>query len=119
MVLHLNMHGNRAQQGILGPAGKVAPRDQGHFGVANSSLLGTFCDDARCVVPLYEPVTADDTLSNYCLNLLSIIGLEATHPADAQRLRRARAGMRPPGPANVGLTESQILEARGAGRQVG
>ena len=25
-------------------------------------------------VPLYEPVIADDTLSNCCLNLLSIIG---------------------------------------------
>jgi hypothetical protein len=54
--------------------------------------------------PLYEPVTAEDTLNNCCRNLLSAIGLELRYPADAERLRRDRAGRRRPTPAEVGLT---------------
>jgi len=54
--------------------------------------------------PLYEPVTAEDTLNNCCRNLLSAIGLELMYPADAERLRRDRAVRRRPTPAEVGLT---------------
>ena len=53
---------------------------------------------------LYAPVTAEDTLSNCCGHLLSAIGLEIMHPADAERLRLARDGQRRPTPAQVGLT---------------
>lgn len=58
--------------------------------------------------PLYEPVTAEDTLNSSCRNLLSVIGLEIMYPSDADRLRRDRAGYRRPDPAVFGLTESQI-----------
>lgn len=53
---------------------------------------------------LYEPVTADDTLSNCCGHLLTAIGLEIMHPDTAERLRRDRAFRRRPTPAMVGLT---------------
>jgi hypothetical protein len=43
------------------------------------------------VPQLYEPVTAEDTLSGCCGHLLSAIGLEIMCPEDAERLRRARA----------------------------
>jgi len=53
---------------------------------------------------LYDPVTAGGTLNNCCSDLLLAIGLETTYPADAERLRRARSGLRRPTPAEVGLT---------------
>jgi hypothetical protein len=53
---------------------------------------------------LYAPITAEDTLNNSCGYLLSAIGLEIMYPADAERLRRARYGLRRPTPAEVGLT---------------
>jgi hypothetical protein len=53
---------------------------------------------------LYAPITAEDTLNNCCGHLLSAIGMEIMYPADAERLRRARAGLRRPTPADVGLT---------------
>jgi hypothetical protein len=52
---------------------------------------------------LYEPVTAEDTLSNCCGHLLSTIGLQVIYPENAERLRRARAFQRRPTPAMVGL----------------
>ena len=52
---------------------------------------------------LYEPVTADDTLSNCCGHLLTAIGLEIMHLDSAEQLRRERAFRRRPGPAMVGL----------------
>jgi len=61
---------------------------------------------------LYEPVTAEDTISNCCGHLLSAIGLEITYPADAERLRLARAGLRRPGPAAFGLTAAAISSQR-------
>jgi hypothetical protein len=66
---------------------------------------------------LYAPVTADHTLSNCCNHLLAAIGLEIMHPADAQRLRRARSRLRRPTPAEVGLiVASTSVAAHGAGR---
>ncbi len=56
---------------------------------------------------LYEPVTADDTLSNCCGHLLTAIGLEIMHPDTAERLRRERAFRQRPTPAMVGLTAAQ------------
>jgi hypothetical protein len=56
---------------------------------------------------LYEPVTADDTLSNCCGHLLTAIGLEIMHPGTAEHLRRERAFRRRPTPAMVGLTAAQ------------
>lgn len=53
---------------------------------------------------LYEPVTAEDTLSNCCGYLLTAIGLEILHPDTAEQLRRERAFRRKPTPAMVGLT---------------
>lgn len=53
---------------------------------------------------LYAPITAEHTLSNCCSHLLSAIGLEIMHPADADRLHRARSGLRRPTPVDVGLT---------------
>jgi hypothetical protein len=38
---------------------------------------------------LYEPVTAEDTLSNCCGHLLSTIGLQMMYPEEAERLRVA------------------------------
>jgi hypothetical protein len=52
---------------------------------------------------LYEPVTAEDTLSNCCGHLLTAIGLEIMHPERAAQLRRERAFRRRPSPAMVGL----------------
>jgi hypothetical protein len=46
---------------------------------------------------LYEPVTAEDTLSNCCGHLLTAIGLEILHPEMAARFRGERAsGEGPP-----------------------
>lgn len=56
---------------------------------------------------LYEPVTADDTLSNCCGHLLTAIGLEIMHPGTAEQMRRERAFRRRPTPAMVGLTAAQ------------
>jgi hypothetical protein len=53
---------------------------------------------------LYEPVTADDTLSNCCGHLLTAIGLEIMHPDTAKQSRRERAFRRRPTPAMVGLS---------------
>jgi hypothetical protein len=53
---------------------------------------------------LYEPVTAEDTLNNCCRHLLTTLGLGLTYPDHAERLRRARAGLPLPSPADVGLT---------------
>ena len=52
---------------------------------------------------LYEPVTAEETLSNCCSHLLSTIGLQLMHPENAERLRGARAFQRRPTPAMIGL----------------
>jgi hypothetical protein len=52
---------------------------------------------------LYEPVTGEDTLANCCGHLLSALGLEIMYPADAERLRQARAFQRKPTAAMVGL----------------
>jgi hypothetical protein len=46
--------------------------------------------------PLYQPVTAENTLNDCCRNLLTTLGLELTYPADAERLLRARQGTRRP-----------------------
>lgn len=53
---------------------------------------------------LYEPVTADDTLSNCCGHLLTAIGLEIMYPGTAEHLRSERAFRQRPTPAMVGLT---------------
>jgi hypothetical protein len=53
---------------------------------------------------LYDPVTAEDTLSNCCGHLLTAIGLEIMHPDTAGRLRRERAFRPRPIPAMVGLS---------------
>jgi hypothetical protein len=53
---------------------------------------------------MYEPVTAEDTLSNCCGHLLTAIGLEIMHPDSAGRLRRERAFRPRPTPAMVGLS---------------
>ena len=53
---------------------------------------------------LYEPITADDTLSNCCGHLLTAIGLEIMNPDTAKQLRGERAFRRRPTPAMVGLT---------------
>jgi hypothetical protein len=57
---------------------------------------------------LYAPITAEDTLSNCCGHLLSAIGLESLYPAQAQRIRRSRAGLPRPTPAAFGLTEANV-----------
>jgi hypothetical protein len=57
---------------------------------------------------LYAPITAEDTLSNCCGHLLSAIGLESMYPAEAERMRRAHAGLPRPTPAAFGLTEADI-----------
>lgn len=67
---------------------------------ARQSLLAAASPPSQ---PLYQPVTAEDTLNNCCRDLLTILGMEVTYPANAQRLRRARAGLRRPSPADVGL----------------
>ena len=56
---------------------------------------------------MYEPVTADDTLSNCCGHLLTTIGLEILHPDTAEQLRRERVYRRRPTPAMVGLTAAR------------
>lgn len=48
------------------------------------------------VPPLYESVTAEIALNGCCGHLLGAIGLELTYPADAERLKNARAFMRKP-----------------------
>jgi hypothetical protein len=53
---------------------------------------------------MYAPITAEETLRNCCSHLLSVIGSEIMYPTDAERLRRARSGLRQPTPAEVGLT---------------
>jgi hypothetical protein len=53
---------------------------------------------------LYAPVTAEDTLSNCCGNLLSALGMELSYPERAGELRAARSGLRRPIAADVGLT---------------
>jgi hypothetical protein len=55
------------------------------------------------VPPLYEPVTAEISLNGCCGHLLSAIGLELTYPADAKRLKNARAFMRRPDAATFGF----------------
>ena len=55
---------------------------------------------------LYAPITAEDTLNNCCGNLLTAIGLEIIHPEQAERMRQARTWIRRPGPAALGLTET-------------
>ena len=68
--------------------------------------------------PLYAPVTAEDTLSNCCGHLLSAIGMEIMYPAEAERLRRARSGLRRPTPCAAGRsrpTRDQARSAREAG----
>lgn len=57
---------------------------------------------------LYEPVTAEDTLNNCCRDLLTVIGLELSYPANAERLRQARTGHRRPTPADVSLSSAAI-----------
>jgi hypothetical protein len=61
-------------------------------------------------VSFYEPVTAEETLNNCCRNLLTALGLELMYPADAGRLRQARARMRRPTSADVGMSEAAIAE---------
>jgi hypothetical protein len=65
---------------------------------------------------LYAPVAGEDTLNDCCGHLLAAIGLEIMYPADAERLRRDRAGRRRPGAAAFGLTASQI-QAQASRRQ--
>lgn len=55
------------------------------------------------VPPLYEPVTAETSLNGCSGYLLSAIGLELTFPADAKRLKNARAFMRTPDAATFGF----------------
>jgi hypothetical protein len=57
---------------------------------------------------LYAPITASDTVSNCCGHLLTAIGLESMFPAEAARMRRARAGLSRPTPVAFGLTEEAI-----------
>lgn len=67
---------------------------------------------------LYERVTGEDALNDCCRHLLSAIGLEIMYPADAERLRLARADAPRPGIVAFGLTEKQILdEASRVGRK--
>lgn len=53
---------------------------------------------------LYPAVTADNTVNSCCQNLLTVLGLELSYPQRAAELRAARAGLRRPTAANVGLT---------------
>jgi hypothetical protein len=53
---------------------------------------------------IYAPVTAEKTLNEGCANLLTTLGLELMYPADAERLHRARAGLRRPSLEALGLT---------------
>jgi hypothetical protein len=55
--------------------------------------------------PLYQPVTAEDTLNNCCRNLLTTLGLELTYPDGAERLHQARTGVRHPSRADVGFQQ--------------
>jgi hypothetical protein len=61
---------------------------------------------------LYAPVTAEDTLANCCGNLLSALGLEILFPHQAELMRQARASMRHPGPAELGLTAEAVAASR-------
>ena len=67
---------------------------------------------------LYGPVTAEDTIGNCCGHFLSTLGAEILYPADSERHRIARTGMRRPALADLGLTAEQIL-AENAQRQHG
>jgi len=57
---------------------------------------------------MYEPVTAEDTLSNCCGHLLTALGLEILHPDMAARMRGERAFRRRPTPAMIGLTSARV-----------
>jgi len=70
--------------------------------VAAQPVLATASPGGR--PQLYAPVTAEDTLSNCCGNLLSALGMELSYPERAAELRTARAGLRRPTAADVGLT---------------
>jgi hypothetical protein len=52
---------------------------------------------------LYAPVTMEDTLANCCGHLLSALGLEILFPQQAELMRQARATMRRPTRAKLGI----------------
>jgi hypothetical protein len=84
-------------------------RDAHVFGYAEYVAKRRYLDTASPPgTYLYAPVTADDTISNCCGNFLSALGLELMYPDDGERLRQARAGLRRPRPADVGLSTAQI-----------
>ncbi len=57
---------------------------------------------------MYEPVTAEDALSNCCGHLLTALGLQMTYPEAAEHMKQARAFMRRPQPSAFGLTIAQL-----------
>jgi hypothetical protein len=84
-------------------------RDAHLFAYAEYVARQPFLAAAPPGIPeLYASVTAEDTLSNCCGHLLSALGLEIMRPAQAERLRQARAGLRLPTPAVLGLTTTTI-----------
>ena len=83
----------------------IQARDGHLFGyvdyVAKQPLLAAAIPPG--IPQLYEPVTAENTLSSCCGHLLSTIGLEMMYPEYAERLRRARTFQRKPTHAMPGL----------------
>jgi len=55
------------------------------------------------VPDLYAPVTMEDTLSNCCAHLLTALGMEILFPQQAEMMRQARATMRRPTRAELGI----------------
>jgi hypothetical protein len=53
---------------------------------------------------LYAAITAEDTLSNCCGNLLSALGMELSYPEQAAQLWAAHWGLHRPTAADLGLT---------------
>jgi hypothetical protein len=96
--------------GIVTDEALISARDAHLFAYADYAakqhLLASSAPGTR---HLYEPVTAEDTLSNCCGHLLTAIGLEIIHPDMAKQLRRERAFRRRPIPAMVGLSAQTRL----------
>jgi hypothetical protein len=57
---------------------------------------------------MYEPVTAEEALSNCCGHLLTTIGLQIMCPKAAEQMKQARAFLRRPPTSAFGLTTAQI-----------
>ena len=93
------------QNGHVGDEALTSARDAHLFAYAEYAASQPFFAAAlpRGSAQLYEPVTAEETLSNCCGHLLSTIGLQLMYPENAERLRGTRAFQRRPTPAMLGL----------------